>query len=575
MADKNLKNTILVENEEFNINAVTSDMARKVENPLIVKKSGKDAFRFDGSVKDQTIDFVPTSGGIYSGYVHITNTADITNDPTYDTALLTSSQVTNRIVNLNGSPICVWNADDNYQLHSLKDDTDKLYKLTTIVGTAGSFEAFKSYLGALSEGLEYTLNYDKTTCYVSGIGNCTDSVIRIPDYNDDGIPVTRIGGAAFSHNTTITEVIIPSSLTSIGASAFYGCTALRKIIMSDGISTIGDNAFYGCTALEDVFFGAGIKSIGTHAFHGCTSLGGLSLPDGVLEVSDGLFYDCQALTSLILPEGITRIGYTAFYNCRNLVNITIPKSVTAVDNMAFMDCVVLESVNYGGTSEEWAQIEIIGDRNTWFTDATLVPGFEYAQSSVATGGVINISDVAKGPFIYICRDLDDEFNPPNRIYLKLPNDDTIVELSKGATSLSSNYNTTDYYTYEGLAEIIARINKRLEALGGEELKVNRTDIIPVPSLENLNALVPDKEIKEYFDPNTVPTVQELDKITKELRADLDDLTAEVAYELEQDPNNPIFAANSRIDDLEDAVKDLQTNGVGGAAIQFIFWESDD
>jgi hypothetical protein len=574
MADKNLKNTILVENEEFNINAVTSDTAHKVENPLIVKKSGKDAFRFDGSIKDQTIDFVPTSGGSYSGYVHITNTADITNDPTYDTAILTSSQITNRIVNLHGSPICVWNADDNYQLHSLKDDTDKLYKLTTIVGTAASFEVFKSYLGTLSKGLAFTLNSDQKTCRVSGVGSCTDLVVHIPEYSDDGIPVTSIGGGAFK-NSNITEVVLPSSITSIGASAFYGCTTLEKIIMSDSVNTIGDSAFYGCTGLTDAILGAGLKSIGTHAFHGCVNLGGISLPNGITEVSDGLFYECQSLVSLILPEGTTRIGYTSFCGCHNLINITLPKSVVTVDNMAFLDCTALESVSYSGTSEEWAQIEIIGDRNTWLTNATLVPGFEYAQSSVATGGVINISDVAKGPFIYICRDLDDEFNPPNRIYLKLPNDDTIVELSKGATSLSSNYNTTDYYTYEGLAEIIARINKRLEALGGEELKVNRTDIIPVPSLENLNALVPDKEIKEYFDPNAVPTVQELDKITKELRADLDDLTAEVAYELEQDPDNPIFAANSRIDDLEDAVKNLQTNGVGGAAVQFIFWESDD
>ena len=573
---KNLKNTILFENEEYNINAVSAKIADKVKNPLVVKKSGQYAFNFDGSTEGQVIDYVPTSGGTFSGYVHITNTADITNDPKYDSAVLTSSQISNRLVNLHGSPVCVWNADDNYQMHSLKAGDDKTYKLTTVIGTSGSFESFKNYISNLSQGLEFTLDYDKTTCHVSGIGSCADAVVRIPEYNEDGIPVVAIGGSAFKYNNSIIEVIVPSSVTRIGASAFYGCTSIQKIQLSDGVATIGESAFYGCTALTDVYFAAGLKTIGNHAFHGCTSLEGISLPDGITDVADGLFYECQNLGGLIIPEGVTRIGRTSFCNCKNLNYIVLPKSVTAVDNMAFLECLTLTDVSYSGTADDWNSI-IFGENNTCLTNATLTPDFEYAHST-PTGGVVSTSDVANGPFIYICRDvLEDEFSPPNRIYLKLPGDDQIVELARGATSLSSNYNSTDFFTYEGLAEIIARINKRLEALGGDELKVTQTNLLAVPSIKDVNELVPDVEVKEYFDPNSIPTIQELNKLTQELRADVDDLTAEVTYELEQNPNNQIFAANSRIDDLEDAVEKLKTEGVGGggASIHFITWEPND
>lgn len=570
MAEKKLKNTILVDGIEYDINAVHSDEAKKVANSLAVKQSGNPAFNFDGSVAGQTIDYVPTSGGTYSGFVHITGTSDITNDPIYDSAVLTSEQVQNRITNLNGSPICVWNADNNYQMHSLKDKTDKTYKLTTVVGTSESFDAFKDYISNLSKGLKFTLSSDKKTCYVAGIGTCTDTEIHVPEYSDDGIPVTHIGGGAFMNNTNITEVVVPCGITELGADAFYGCTALQKITLSDSVERIKESAFYGCTNLTDINFGAGLKEIGDYAFHSCSSLEGISLPDGITKIPNALFYGCNQLGSIILPEGVTHIGQSAFYMCTSLSAIVIPKNVVSIDYSAFGECTALNSVgvSYSGTQEEWttfinggwdstAKLGIHPQQSSWLTEAPLVEAnFEYPQGITATGGAINVSDIANGPFIYICRDTDEEFNSANKMFIKLPGDDQVIEISRGATHLSSNY-TTDSYTYEGLAEIIARINKRLEAIGGDELKVTQTDILSsVPTIKSVNAMVPEIEVQEYFDPNSVPTVQELKQLIVDVRSDLDDLIAEVTYELEHSQNNHIFTANSRIDDLEQAVKPL-------------------
>jgi hypothetical protein len=583
-----LKNTVQVDGTEYDINAVYSDEAKKVTNPLIVKESGTRAFDFDGSEKNQTIDYVPTTGGIYSGIVHITKTAadTITNDPIYNSAVLTSEQVTNRVTNLNGAPLCIWNADGNYQMHTLKKENDQLYKLTTVVGTTESFESFKNYMTTLSRGLKFTLATDHKTCWVSGIGDCTDTVIHIPEYNDDGIPVTHIGAGAFRNNTQITEVVIPWGITSIDTSAFYGCTSLQKIIMSDSVTSIGENAFYGCSNLSDILLGAGVKEIGEHVFHSCVMLEGIILPEGLTKIARGLFYGCEKLSSIILPQGITHIGSAAFYECKALTTIVIPKTVISIDYSAFGECISLNSpvdpevnpdlesgVYYEGTQAEWDafinggwddtnDIGLHSQQNSWLKTAKLVEqNFEYAHN-VATGGTINASDVANGPFIYICRDTDEEFNSANRMYIKLPGDDQIVEVSRGATVLSSNY-TNDGYTYEGIAEVLARINKRLEAIGGEELKINnaQTTLINVPTIKDVNNLVPDKEVVEYLDPNSIPTVQELKQLITELRADLNELEDAVEWELTTNPTNPVFAAESRIDKLETWQKNFRANEI--------------
>ena len=81
-----------------------------------------------------------------------------------------------------------------------------------------------------SEGLEFTSNGDGT-CYVSGIGECTDTDVVIPQKSPEG-----------------------DSVTSIEGSAFYGCTGLTSITIPDSVTSIEGNAFCDCTALTDVHY---------------------------------------------------------------------------------------------------------------------------------------------------------------------------------------------------------------------------------------------------------------------------------------------------------------------------------
>ena len=85
---------------------------------------------------------------------------------------------------------------------------------------------------AYSEGLEFTSNGDGT-CYVSGIGTCTDTDIVIPTTLPDGDTVTGIGSDAFRNCTSLTSITIPDSVTSIGVAAFEDCDSLASIEFED------------------------------------------------------------------------------------------------------------------------------------------------------------------------------------------------------------------------------------------------------------------------------------------------------------------------------------------------------
>ncbi|MBE6665657.1 MAG: leucine-rich repeat domain-containing protein [Ruminococcaceae bacterium] len=103
-----------------------------------------------------------------------------------------------------------------------------------------------------SIGLKFTSNGDGT-CYVSGIGTCTDTDIVIPSvYN--GERVTSIGSDAFYDCTGLTSITIPDSVTSIGSYAFDSCSGLTSVTIGNSVTSIGFYAFVRCTGLTSITF---------------------------------------------------------------------------------------------------------------------------------------------------------------------------------------------------------------------------------------------------------------------------------------------------------------------------------
>ena len=121
-----------------------------------------------------------------------------------------------------------------------------------------------------------------------------------------GKPVTTIGHAAF-HDSAVTSVTIPDSVTSISDDAFGFCSQLTNISIPNSVTYIGFSAFNSCTSLK----------------------------------------------SITLPSSLSTIQSYAFYNCGNLETIRIPVSVTSIGNYAFDVCPSLMTVTYPGSKTQW------------------------------------------------------------------------------------------------------------------------------------------------------------------------------------------------------------------------------
>ena len=270
--------------------------------------------------------------------------------------------------------------------------------------------------------------------------------IKIPaTYN--GGTVVSIESSAFSDCKGIISVIIPDSVTSIGSSAFYGCTGLTSVyytgdiagwcgitfegyqanpldyagnlyidgqsvtelVIPDSVTEIKGHAFSGCTGLTAVTIPDSVTSIGEGAFSGCSSLESITIPfvgaeagktssdtyqypfgyifgtssytggTGVTQwyygssnssttrstyyipsslrsvtVTGGnilyrAFDDCSMLTSVTIGNSVTSIGYEAFYYCTGLNSVTIGNSVTSIGSYAFRSCTGLNSVTIGNS----------------------------------------------------------------------------------------------------------------------------------------------------------------------------------------------------------------------------------
>lgn len=121
-----------------------------------------------------------------------------------------------------------------------------------------------------------------------------------------GKPVTAINHAAF-HDSAVTSVTIPDSVTAIPDYAFGFCSQLTNISIPNSVTFIGFSAFNSCTSLK----------------------------------------------SITLPSSLSTIQSYAFYNCENLKTIRIPVSVTSIGNYAFDVCPSLMTVTYPGSKTQW------------------------------------------------------------------------------------------------------------------------------------------------------------------------------------------------------------------------------
>ena len=153
--------------------------------------------------------------------------------------------------------------------------------------------------------------------------------------------------SAFSCSDSLSEIVIPSSVTSIGDRAFSRCFSLKYISIPKSVIGLNGNPFaewngkLECLSPnfvyeDDVLFNkdksriisfrnqniesyvipSSVTSIGDRAFSGCRSLSEIVIPSSVTSIGDSAFSGCDSLSEIVIPSSVTSIGDSAFYRCK-------------------------------------------------------------------------------------------------------------------------------------------------------------------------------------------------------------------------------------------------------------------
>ena len=137
---------------------------------------------------------------------------------------------------------------------------------------------------------------------------------------------------------------IPNTVTGIGNFAFEGCAGLTGVTIPNTVISIGRDAFYGCASLASITIPNSVTSMGTYVFSGCSSLADVTIGNGVTGIGDSTFAWCTSLINITIPDNITSIGNQAFHDCLNLATVTMPNNLNSIGFLTFSGCRSLTNI---------------------------------------------------------------------------------------------------------------------------------------------------------------------------------------------------------------------------------------
>ena len=306
-----------------------------------------------------------------------------------------------------------------------------------------------------------------------------------------GTPVTRIGSYAFL-NSPVSKVNIPESIKIVGENAFSNCRDLVSINLGN-IEEIGADAFSFCVSLTDVLLPKTVTRIDGSSFDGCTQLQSIYvdkdnpffytndsilfskegelilypeakegdsyiIPSNVKTIGPYAFSGNPYISSIIMQDNVREIGAYAFYSCGQLGNIIFSKKLEQLGDFALMDTLWLKENNneivvlnetffiaYQGTENEL----IIPDGVKEITVQQQYQNLETVNKLILPASVLFISDELWN-YSNITLFSVDSLNPNYTVI------DGVILLSKDLSTLI-RYNSTHSHDIPTLPESVTEI----------------------------------------------------------------------------------------------------------------------
>lgn len=144
------------------------------------------------------------------------------------------------------------------------------------------------------------------------------------------------------------------------------------------LSTIGNNAFSGNSTLTAIYIPSGVTVIGDGAFNNAGSIDFTVAADNTAYRSENGHLIEKATNTLIrggqsgtIPDTVSTIAQAAFRKAVKVTEIYIPKTVTNIGNYIVNDSTITK-INYAGTQDDWNAIEKGKLWNLGNTDISIV-----------------------------------------------------------------------------------------------------------------------------------------------------------------------------------------------------------
>ena len=178
-----------------------------------------------------------------------------------------------------------------------------------------------------------------------------------------------IGRMAFK-NSSLSEILLPDSVTIIRDQAFFGCSRLRRMNLPRSLMVLemehcpfpssfsdlnGESVHY--LNRDGVLYNEGmselflcyqdrvrvkvpqsVKRIAPQAFANRLNLKEIILPDGLETIDDAAFMGCTSLSTLTIPQTVTAVGKRLCWGCHSLQKVVLPQSIKDIPQFAFFSC---------------------------------------------------------------------------------------------------------------------------------------------------------------------------------------------------------------------------------------------